>query len=109
MWYNVLVGRFAQRKQHLVAIDKEIYTMAKPNGTKNPVLPNQPKGKVKPTERRVPFETLEAWLIVATDRSTDPNERLGWLQSAIAWTLGKDSTIATEIMTRQFKGNANNE
>lgn len=56
----------------------------------------------KPTERRVPFDTLEAWLIVASDRSKDPHERLGWLQSAIAWTLGKQSKIATDIMTKQF-------
>lgn len=72
-------------------------------------LPNQPKERNKPTERRVPFETLEAWLIVATDSSSDPYERLGWLQSAIAWTLGKDSKIATQIMTKQYVARGDND
>jgi len=65
--------------------------------------------KKGPSERRVPFDTLEAWLIVASDRSKDAHERLGWLQSAIAWTLGKDSKIATDIMTRQFQGDNNDK
>ena len=47
--------------------------------------------KKGPSERRVPFD------------------RLGWLQSAIAWTLGKDSKIATDIMTRQFQGDNNDK
>lgn len=78
--------------------------MAKPVDQTPSNKPLAGQEKSGPKERRVPFETLEAWLVVATDGKTDPYERLGWLQSAIAWTLGKDSKLATHIMTRSYVG-----
>lgn len=62
------------------------------------IVPGKPKqGK---RERRVRFDTLEKWLKVTVDTSEDVHIRMGRLQMAIAWVLGKDSDVANEIFTR---------
>jgi 3'-phosphoadenosine 5'-phosphosulfate sulfotransferase (PAPS reductase)/FAD synthetase len=52
------------------------------------------------TIKHVEIKALEAWLKTLTDDSIDINERLGRVKIAIAWTLGKDSQVAKDVMTK---------
>lgn len=74
--------------------------MADKTNNKPSEKPLKGQGNTEPKERRIKFDTLEGWLIILADDDIDYAERVGYVKTALAWVLGKDSKVATDIMTR---------